>query len=166
MLARHEPLWWWLSIPDPELCRICLLGLAPPRGQVQMSDLCQSPASVQPPPQLWSKIWKIQRSPPTHRKMTGYELDIQTPVEWKKDTPMTPEPIWFLKAFILSPSLYQNLCTLCSILCIFFLVIYCVVHHITTNNDIIINLFFKPKNSLRTKFAFPGITWPEGFFAQ
>lgn len=43
-------------------------------------------------------------------------------------------------------------------LCALFpLVIYCILYRISTNNDIIINLLLKPKNSLRTKFAFSGI---------
>ena len=80
---------------------------------------------------------------------------------------MPSKRIWPLRAFTLFPSSHPHLCTLSLFIYAFFLpVIYCIFSHIIINNDIIINLFFKPKNSLRTKFAFPGITWPEAFYAQ
>lgn len=50
-----------------------------------------------------------------------------------------------------------------SVLCFFFLVIYYIFYHMITNNYVIINLIFKPKNSLRTKFTFLEIMWSKGF---
>lgn len=71
--------------------------------------------------------------------------------KWKKDTLMPPKHMWSLKAFRLFSSSHPHLCTLFIFMC--FLVIYCVFHHIITNNDIIINLFIEAKELIENKIC-------------
>ena len=76
ILACCEPLCWWLSLPDAELCPTCLPVWARPRGQAPpTSDLSQNPACVRPPTQLWSDTWEVTVKPASKWKVMASELD-------------------------------------------------------------------------------------------
>lgn len=110
---------------------------------------------------------KLQRSLPTRGKITGDERDTRdtrAPTEMERTASPSRADLVSESPQTLSFSPPAWLCSLTAHFHAFSLVTYCVFYHIITNNDIAINLFFKPKNSLRTKFTFSGIICTEGFF--
>lgn len=159
MLASCELLCWW-----PELFPIWLPSLAP-SGQIP-SDLSQNPALCTP--QLWSNTWEVTKKLDNEWEDLGLGSGYTGADRNGRRAYLCLRSIsdlWKLLGSFLHSTLF-SVPSDYSVLCFFFLVIYYIFYHMITNNYVIINLLFKPKNSLRTKFTFLEIMWPKGFLTQ
>lgn len=155
MSAHHEPLWGWSSLQILSSAHVC--QRSPIRLGSARCQTCLSPPPLSSPLLSCDQTdpWEITKKPANEGKDHGHELDTPAPKGNGKGETGGSKLLWSLcfLTLLLRPT-PGPVCSDCSVLCLFSwpLLVYFTAKLLI----IIINLFFKPMNSLKTKYISQG----------